>query len=197
MRPPARRHAAAALALALAVLAASAPAAVAPDESGIAATVHRDGRQVVIDVDMLVAATPEETFAVLTDYDHMSGFVKALVSSRIIRRDGNRIEVEQHGHFRFGPFSLDAQNVRAIELVPPREIRSRLVSGDLLSSTFVTRVAADGRMTRVTNHGEFIPDRWMPPFIGPAVVQAQTREQFAELRAEIMRRKLAAAARAG
>jgi uncharacterized protein YndB with AHSA1/START domain len=182
----------AAAALGIALSAAVAPAAVVPDDAGITASVRREGSEVLIDVDMRVAATPEETWAVLTDYDHMSRFVSELVSSRIVRRDGDRIEVEQHGRFRFGPFALDAENVRAIVLVPPHEIRSRLVSGDLLSSTFVTHIERDGDMTRVTNHGEFIPDRWVPPFIGPAVVQAQTRKQFAELRAEILRRKHAA-----
>jgi carbon monoxide dehydrogenase subunit G len=185
------RHVAAA-ALGVALLTAAASAAVAPDDGDIAATVHREGREVVIDVDMRVDATPEEAWEVLTDYDHMSRFVPDLVSSRIIRRDGDRIEVAQQARFHFGPFSLEAENVRAIDLVPPREIRSRLISGDMLSSTFVTRIAPDGNATRVTNHGEFIPNRWLPPFVGPAIVQAQTRKQFAELRAEILRRKHAA-----
>jgi hypothetical protein len=179
-------------ALGIALSAAVAAAAVAPDDGDIMASVRREGSEVVIDVDMRVDATPEEAWAVLTDYDHMSRFVSELVSSRIIRRDGERLEVAQQARFRFGPFALDAENVRAVVLVPPYEIRSRLVSGDLLSSTFVTHIERDGDMTRVTNHGEFVPDRWVPPFIGPAVVQAQTRKQFAELRAEILRRKHAA-----
>ena len=183
------RHCAAMATLAIALLAAAASAAVAPDDGDIAAAVHREGREVVIDVDMRVDATPQEAWEVLTDYDHMSRFVPDLVSSRVIRRDGDRIEVAQQARFHFGPFSLEAENVRAIDLVPPREIRSRLISGDMLSSTFVTRIAPDGNATRVTNHGEFIPNRWLPPFVGPAIVQAQTRKQFAEIRAEILRRK--------
>jgi hypothetical protein len=190
-RDAGRRHAATAT-LAIALLTAAASAAVAPDDGDIAAAVHRQGREVVIDVDMRVDATPQEAWEVLTDYDHMSRFVPDLVSSRILRRDGDWIEVAQQARFHFGPFAIEAENVRAIELVPPREIRSRLISGDMLSSTFVTRIAPDGTATRITNHGEFIPNRWLPPFVGPAIVQAQTRKQFAELRAEILRRKHAA-----
>jgi carbon monoxide dehydrogenase subunit G len=184
------------VALGVTLLAGAVYAAGAPDDSDIAATVHREGREVIVDVDMRVDATPQEAWEVLTDYDHMSRFVPDLVSSRIIRRDGDRIEVAQQARFHFGPFALEAGNVRAIELAPPHEIRSRLISGDMLSSTFVTRIAPDGDATRITNHGEFIPDRWLPPFVGTAIVQAQTRKQFAELRAEIIRRHHAAAAKA-
>jgi hypothetical protein len=169
------------------------PAAFAQDSRDIAVAVHRDGEEVVVDVDFLVAATPQEAWNVLTDYDHMSQFVADLTSSRILRRDGDRLEVAQQGRFRFGFFELKIENVRAIELVPMREIRSQLVSGDMKASAFTTRVAVEGNATRITNHGRFTPDRWIPPVIGPAVMQAQTRKQFAEIRAEILRRKAAAA----
>lgn len=169
-------------------------AAAADDSQDIAVAVHREGAEVVVDVDFLVDATPQEAWTVLTDYDHMSQFVGDLTSSRIIRRDGDRIEVAQQGRFRFGFFELAVENVRAIELVPMREIRSRLVSGDMKASAFTTRVTPQGDVTRITNHGRFTPDRWIPPIIGPAVMQAETRKQFAEIRAEILRRKHAAAA---
>jgi hypothetical protein len=171
------------------------PAAIAQDSRDIAVAVHREGEEVVVDVDFVVAATPQEAWNVLTDYDHMSRFVADLTSSRILRRDGDRLEVAQQGRFRFGFFELKIENVRAIELVPMREIRSRLVSGDMKASAFTTKVAAEGNATRVTNHGRFTPDRWIPPVIGPAVLQAQTRKQFAEIRAEILRRKAAVAAK--
>jgi len=29
---------------------------------------------------------------------------------------------------------------------------------------------------------------WVPPLIGPAVIEAETRKQFEEIRAEILRR---------
>ena len=120
------------------------PAAFAQDSRDIAVAVHREGEEVVVDVDFLVAATPQEAWNVLTDYDHMSQFVADLTSSRILRRDGDRLEVAQQGRFRFGFFELKIENVRAIELVPMREIRSQLVSGDMKASAFTTRVAAEG-----------------------------------------------------
>jgi len=36
-----------------------------------------------------------------------------------------------------------------------------------------------------------MPDMWVPPFIGPAMIEAETKKQFGEIRAEILRRNAA------
>lgn len=161
------------------------------DSRGITATVHREGEEIVVDVDLVVEATPQQAWDVLTDYGHMAQFVSDLAASSIVRRDGMTVVVAQTGRLKLGVFEMRMQNVREIELVPLREIRSRLVSGDMKASAFTTRIAAEGNVTRITNHGRFIPDRWIPPVIGPAVLEAETRKQFAEIRAEILRRQQA------
>jgi hypothetical protein len=95
----------------------------------------------------------------------------------------------QRGKASRGPLTFTFENVREIVLTPYREIRSRLISGDLEASEFTTRVVDHGASAQIINHGEFIPKVWVPPVIGPAVIQAETRKQFQELRMEILRRK--------
>jgi hypothetical protein len=166
-----------------------APALAQPDERDVAVHIQRDGPRIIVDVRLPVAATALETWAVATDYDHMASFVSNLESSRILTRVGNVLTIEQKGKASRGPLSFAFQNVREIVLTPPREIRSRLVSGDLEASEFTTRVIDHGESSEIVNHGEFIPKVWVPPIIGPAVIEAETRKQFAELRAEVLRRK--------
>jgi hypothetical protein len=166
-----------------------APAFAQPDERDIAVHVQQDGSQIIVDVRLPVAATALETFAVATDYDHMASFVSNLESSRIIERAGNTLTIEQKGRASRGPLSFAFQNVREIVLTPPHEIRSRLVSGDLKASEFTTSVIDHGASAEIVNHGTFIPKTWVPPIIGPALIEAETRKQFAELRAEVLRRK--------
>lgn len=166
-----------------------APALAQPDERDVAVHIQRDGPRIIVDVRLPVAATALETWAVATDYDHMASFVSNLESSRILTRAGNVLTIEQKGKASRGPLSFAFQNVREIVLTPPREIRSRLVSGDLEASEFTTRVIDHGESSEIVNHGEFIPKVWVPPIIGPAVIEAETRKQFAELRAEVLRRK--------
>jgi uncharacterized protein YndB with AHSA1/START domain len=165
------------------------------DERGIDVTIVRDGPAFVVDVEMIVDATPREAWGVLTDYDHMARFITNVAASRIVGSEGDRLEVAQTSRLAFGPFTLTFDNVREIELVAFSEIRSRLISGDMKSSAFTTRLIpqANGE-TRVTNHGRFLTGRWIPPLIGVAVLESETRKQFAEFRSEIMRRKALTAA---
>jgi|SRR6185437_10853585 len=180
------------LAITLASLPAAAHAA-PPNAQDIAVAIRRDGDAIEVDVDFVVDALPQEAWDVLTDYDHMARFVSNVAMSRIVGRSGQRIEVAQTSRVGFGLFALTFDNVREIDLVAPLEIRSKLVSGDMKASAFTTRLAAEGNSTRITNHGRFIPGRWIPPLIGTAVLESETRKQFAELRAEIMRRRMSAA----
>ena len=165
------------------------PASAAPPNPGdIAVDIRRDGEAFVVNVDFLVDSTRQEAWNVLTDYDHMAEFLSNVTASGIIRRDQGRIEVAQTGRLSFGPFEMKLENVREIEFVPLQEIRSKLIRGDMKASSFTTRISTEGTRTRITNQGRFTPDRWIPPLIGTAVLEAETRKQFAEFRAEILRR---------
>jgi Polyketide cyclase / dehydrase and lipid transport len=175
-------------AIALGMIAAATRAA-PPDAKDIAVTIQRDGEVIEVKVDLVVLATPQEAWEVLTDYDHMADFVSNVAMSRIIRRDEEKIEVAQTSRLTFGLLELKFDNVREIEFVPFVEIRSKLIRGDMKASAFTTNLAAEGNATRITNHGRFIPGQWIPPLIGTAVLEAETRKQFAEFRAEILRRK--------
>ena len=175
-------------------LAASASHAAPQDSRDIVVRVQKKGEWVIVDVDFPVDASVLEAWNVMTDYDNMSKFVSNLVSSRIIGREGNTLSVEQKGKASRGPLTISFENIREIVLTPPREVHSRLVSGDLKASEFTTRVIDRGAFTQIINHGEFIPNIWVPPVIGPALIEAETRKQFQELRLEILRRKAETAA---
>ena len=175
-------------AIALAMLSAAAHPA-PPDSRNIAVAIRRDADAIDVDVDLRVEATPQQVWDVLTDYGHMAEFVSNVAKSRIVRRAEEKLEVAQTSRLTFGPFEFTFDNVREIEFVPLREIRSKVVSGDMKASAFTTRLAAEGGETRITNRGRFIPGRWIPPLIGTAVLETETRKQFAEFRAEILRRK--------
>ncbi len=159
------------------------------DDSDIMVRVEQHGSRIVVDVRVPVNAGVSDTWNVITDYDHMAGFVSNLETSRILGRNGNVLTVMQKGKAARGLLTFAFQNVREITLDPERSISSRLISGDLESSEFVTHVIDLGGSSQITNHGEFVPKIWVPPVIGPALIEAETRKQFQELRTEIDRRK--------
>ncbi len=125
----------------------------------------------------------------MTDYDHMAKFVTNLEQSKVISRTGDTLTVFQKGTATRGPLTFSFENVREIVLTPYREIRSRMISGDLESSEFTTKVMESNGFARITNHGQFVPKIWVPPVIGPSLIAAETRRQFGQMRAEILRRK--------
>jgi len=160
-----------------------------PDASDIAVSIDRQGDTFAVRVELEVDATPEEVFAVLTDYDHMARFVSNVLESHVVRRDGDRIAVEQKSQLTVGLLHFEFMNLREVDLIPSREIRSRVTDGDMLGSSFTTRIDERGTKTLIDNRGSFQSNRWIPPIIGTAVLEAETRKQFQEFRVEILRRK--------
>jgi len=174
----------------LSLLAATALAtpAVAQD---ISAKVERSGDRIVVDVSARVAAPLAATWAVLVDYDRMAEFVTNLKTSKVTRRDGNQLEVSQSGETRVAFMRFAFASVRAIELVPMKEIRTQLVSGSFKSFETMTRLAEVGSETHITYHGEFVPTSWIPPLVGPSVIGNETKRQYGQLLSEVLRRHAA------
>jgi len=170
----------------LAAVALSTSAAV-PDED-IVVHAKKEGPEIVVEVDCPVRAPLLAVWDVLTDYDNMSRFISNLQYSGIQGRVDNVLKVRQSGKASRGPLTITFDNVREVELRPFTEVRSRLISGDLKASAFTTRlVEADG-LVHIVHSGRYTPKMWVPPVIGPALIEAETRKQFGEIRTEILRR---------
>jgi hypothetical protein len=150
--------------------------------------VRKDGPAVSVDVVCPVDAPWSIVWEVLTDYDHMARFLSNLEYSSVEDTAGSVLRVHQKGKASSGPLTLRFDIVREIELVPYSEIRSRLISGDLKASEFVTRIVVTPEGVNIVNSGRYTPNLWVPPLIGPALIEAETQKQFGELRTEILRR---------
>ena len=160
----------------------------AATDQDIQVRVKKNGPEVAVDVDCPVNASAAVTWEVLTDYDHMSEFLSDVQHSNVQARDGHTLQVYQKGKAERGLLSITFENLREVELVPYQEIRSRLISGDLKASAFTTRVVDDGTLIHIINSGRYTPKLWVPPVIGPTLIEAETRKHFGELRNEILRR---------
>jgi len=157
-------------------------------DQDILVRVLKDGQNITVDVDCPVDAPWSLVWEVLTDYDHMAEFVSNLEFSGVKYHEGNLLRVHQKGKSSRGPLTLTFDNVREIELIPSREIRSRLISGDMRASEFVTRIVEVAARVHIVNSGHYTPNMWVPPIIGPVLIEAETQKQFGEIRREILRR---------
>ena len=172
--------------LCVVVVAGSAASAVSDDD--IIVHVRKEGPEIVVEVDCPVRAPLPVVWDVLTDYDNMSRFLSHVQYSGVRGRIDNVLTVRQQGRTNGGPFSFAFDNVREVELRPYTEIRSRLISGDLKAFAFTTRIVSAGEIVHIVNSGRYTPHVWVPPVIGPVLIEAETRKQFREVRAEILRR---------
>ena len=150
--------------------------------------VRRDNATVVMDVEADVPGSVADAWAVMTDYDHMSSFISNIKQSKVTSRRGNTLEVAQSGATRIGFWTFDIAMVRIVELVPQREIRSALVSGDFTAYLSTTTMVPTRDGVHISHHGEYVPKRWLPPLIGTAVIESETKKQYLEFLAEIDRR---------
>ena len=154
----------------------------------IVVRVQKFGPSVAVDVDCPVDAPWSVVWEVLTDYEHMAQFISNIEYSGVEDRTDNVLRVRQKGKASRGPLTLRFDYLREVELVPYHEIRSRLISGDLKASDFVTRIVEVAEKVHIVNTGRYTPNLWVPPVIGPALIEAETQKQFGEIRSEIMRR---------
>ena len=151
--------------------------------------VRIQGGEVIVDVDCHVAATPQEAWAVMTDYDHATEFISKLEKSVVQSRTGDTLVVSQKGRMGYGPFSVPIETVTEIRLTPYEKMQSRLISGNMKKNEGTTRLIPDAKGTRIVYHLESIPEAWIPPIIGRAIVEFESRARFGQLLDEILRRK--------
>lgn len=151
--------------------------------------VARSGEAFVVDALMFVPVPRRDAWAVLTDFDGMSGFVPTLSESATTRRSGNRLVIAQKGVARFGPLRFPFESVREVELHPYDTVRSRNIRGNMRQLDSVTRLGdADGG-TRISYHVQAIPGFWFPGVMGETILRHEVREQFEAIVKEMLRRK--------
>ena len=175
------------LAAPLLAAAALSSSAVTPNADDVVVRVQKNNGGLEVYAELTVVATPEQTWGVLVDYDRMAEILSSVDASRIVKRQGNRLEVAQTSHLGLGPLRVSLHNRRRGELIPRREIRSHLIEGDVSASDFTTRLVGEGTLMRVTWRGRIVPGPLASLALTPETVEAELRQLCREMRTEILR----------
>lgn len=158
-------------------------------DSDIVVRVAVDGETVSVDVTMPIEANRELVWAVLTDFSHMASFVTNVHESKVISSQGDVLVISQRGSAKYGPLDFPFESTREIRLTAWDSIQSRQISGNMRKMQGLTQLIENGNGTRMIYHTDSIPGTWIPPLIGKVFVAHEVREQFQQMRDEIMRRK--------
>lgn len=151
--------------------------------------VHMTGEDIIIDLNFAVQATRQEVWDVLTDFDGMADFVSNLKESKVVSVSKDKFTIFQRGAASYGPITYPFESTREVRLIPHRTILTHLISGNMHKLEGVTYLADEGDGIRVTHRTEAIPKVWIPAPIGKIFIEHEMREQFNEMRNEIIRRK--------
>lgn len=154
-----------------------------PSESAAGIEVHAE---------RFVRATPERAWQVLTDYERLPQFVANLASSRVISRNGHQLVLEQRGSGGLWFVRRKIHLVLDITEHPFSAIAVRRRSGDMQrydarwALAPMQRDGCDGTQLRYA--AVMQPDFFVPPIVGPALIQAETDQMLRAVLAEIERR---------
>ena len=97
----------------------------------------------------------------------------------------------QRGAATYGPVDFPFESTREVRLIPYHKIRTSLISGNMRKLEGTTHLIEDGGQTRVIHRTDAIPKVWIPETVGKIFIEHEMREQFNEMRNEIIRRKRA------
>lgn len=159
------------------------------DGRDIEVQVKMAGENIIIDLNFAVPATREEVWDVLTDFDGMADFVSNLKESNVVSVSEDKFTIFQRGAATYGPVSFPFESTREVRLVPYHKIRTQLISGNLRKLEGITYLVDEGGQTRVIHRTDAIPKGWIPEAVGKVFIESEMREQFNEMRNEIIRRK--------
>ncbi|GAA4020177.1 SRPBCC family protein [Actimicrobium antarcticum] len=177
--------------LLMAGTATTALAAIDDNESPVVVHVSKHGDLITVDADFSVSVPPRQAWEVLTDFDHMSRFISNVTFSAVTARQRDKLQVTQKGAAQRGPLSFSFDSVREIELKPFEKITTHLLSGNMKQLDGTTLLSASEVGTHIVYHAESIPNTFVPPLIGTAFIETESRHQFEQMRVEMLTRKAA------
>lgn len=157
--------------------------AAAQDASHIEVRTERIRRDAMsyfnIDANGFVAATPQLAWKVLTDYERLPQFVPELVRSKVVKRDGNQVLLEQESRAGFLFFSYNLHMTVRVTEQPYSAIAIALVSGGMKQYDArweLEPTQEDDRSgTHIHYSARMEPEFYIPPLIGQPFVQASVQ----------------------
>ncbi len=174
------------------IIACAAAAALLPPQPAAAQEVSvetvREGEFIKVSATAQMQVDRRTAWDVLSDYDHLAEFIPDMLSSRIVLRNADGVLVEQKGEIGFLFFRQPLEVTLAVFEQPPRRIVARGVAGNVreMEARYELQSSQDG--VKLSYFGRFIPEFFLPPIVGMAIVRSSMERKFRAMVDEILRR---------
>lgn len=150
--------------------------------------VQNDGERILVYATFVVPVRPQQAWAVLTDFENIPNFISGVQTSKVTGGAGNNLQVSQRAVTQFGFFTFSFDSIREINLSPFNKIQERMISGNMRKMEETTILLPEGNQTRIVYQADIIPGLWILRFAGQFFIENEAREQFQQIKNEMIRR---------
>lgn len=143
-------------------------------------SVHHGGHRYAVDLHMRLDAPLPAVYGVLTDYSHLQRVNPAIIYSRVLPTPaGEPPEVKSGVHLCIAFYCRDLVQVQKMYAKPPDRLRAVMVPSlsDFRAGRAYWQLSRDSGKTQLHFHTSMTPDFWVPPMIGPWLIQRALRAQ--------------------
>ena len=150
--------------------------------------VTREGDTYVVNAVFFAPVAQSIAWDVLTDFDHLQGWVPNVALSKTTKREENWVFVEQRGVAKFGAASFPYTTERKIELAMPTTIKTTQLKGSMRRVESTLQLEPEGKGTKINYHLEIVPSVIASTVMSKPFVEHEVTEQFTAIIGEMTRR---------
>ena len=148
---------------------------------------HSDGRYTVA-FDLLLGAETARVRELMTDYDHLDRLSGSVIRSRVLgmHPDGSRrMQLDMRACVLF--LCRTVRRVQDVQTQPGGDITTRAVPAlsDFSRAEERWRITPQGNGTRIRYDAQLVPDCFVPPILGPWLLQRAIRRELLDAAARL------------
>jgi len=138
-----------------------------------------EGEFYAVQASMIVEATPQRSWQVMTDYDHLATFVPGFISSHMVTRVGNDGVLAQEGFVRFLLIKQSINLLLDVHEEPYSKVDLNLLQGNMRHyEAHWQLIPVDTLHTRILYNARLAPTFFVPPIIGVTMMKGDLHKML-------------------
>lgn len=133
----------------------------------------------IVNMDMRIKGNLAQVYAVMMDFNNLTQVNDTIKVSELIFSNNkvHTVRMESEGCVLF--FCKRIKQIQLVTELGDGKIQSLVDpdESDLKFGTVLWQLKAEDGSTRVHYHGDYVPDFWVPPLIGPAIFKSRLLEE--------------------
>jgi len=148
------------------------------------ATVTSEDKRYFISIDVVINADAQRVYKILTDYNNLTNISESITESNLIYSlsdNDHRVKVTTEACVTF--FCKTIVQVQDVEQLPGMIIISTTVpeKSDVDYAHARWKVTNEDGLTRINFNADLKPSFWVPPLIGPPLIERTLRNEAIEV----------------